>query len=289
MSQEQGYKENSREPKLKLPAGSCDTHCHIFGPADRFPYAPGSSFIPPKDASKEVLYALHRKLGIERCVIVQSACHGFDNSATADGIAAGGGNYLGIALTPVDMPVSELRKLYDQGFRGVRFNFMRHLTASASIENVVSMTSRLADAGMHLQVHMEADLIESVTAELRKSAVPVVIDHIGRVDASLGLDQAPFAALRRYLGEGGERYVKVSGCDRSTRTGPPYDDAVPFAAALVREFPSQVLWGTDFPHPNHRGPIPDDGDLVDLISRMAPEPELMQALMVDNPARLYGF
>ncbi len=289
MSQEQGYKENARDPKLKLPAGACDTHCHVFGPTDRFPYAEKRSFTPPKEASKEVLYALHRKLGIERCVIVQSACHGYDNSATADGIATGGGNYLGVALTPVDVPLTELKALYDQGFRGVRFNFMRHIAAGAPIEEVVAMTPRLADAGMHLQVHMEADLIDSVSTELRKSVVPVVVDHIGRVDASLGLDQAPFVALRRYLDEADDRYVKVSGCDRSTRTGPPYDDAVEFAAALVHEFPAQVLWGTDFPHPNHRGPIPDDGDLVDLIGRMAPEPALMQALMTDNPARLYGF
>lgn len=289
MTKEQGYHPNPRDPELTLPAGATDTHCHVFGPSDRFPYSESAAFIPTMDAPKEKLYALHRQMGIERCVIVQSACHGHDNSAMIDAIEHGGGNYLGVALVPVDMPLGDLKALAGQGIRGVRFNFMKHITGGAPIETVVAMTRRLAEAGMHLQVHMESSLIEPITAELRKSEVPVVIDHLGRVDAALGTEQPDFLALRRFLSESEDRWVKVSGCDRATRSGPPYDDALPLAACLVEEFPGQVLWGTDWPHPNHRGPVPDDGDLIDLIGRMAPTEAARIALMTDNPARLYGF
>ena len=133
---------------------------------------------------------------------------------------------------------------------------------------------------------MESTLIESMTPILKRSAVPVVIDHIGRVDAGLGLEQAPFQSLRRLIENDGF-WVKVSGCDRITRTGPPYADALPFARQLVAEFPDRVLWGTDWPHPHHAGPIPDDGLLVDIIAEMAPSEELRRKLMVDNPRRLY--
>jgi len=276
---------NPSKPKLRLPAGAWDTHCHIFGPKERFPFAPTSK-IDPADAAKEQLFALHEMLGIERCVIVQSAVHGADNRVVEDALLAKDGAYLGIALLPITVADAELRRLDRLGFRGVRFNFMKHLQQAASIEEVIGVGSRLADIGWHLQIHMESTLIESMTPILKRSVVPVVIDHIGRVDAGLGLEQAPFQNLRRLIENDGF-WVKVSGCDRITRTGPPYADALPFARQLVAEFPDRVLWGTDWPHPHHAGPIPDDGLLVDIIAEMAPSEELRRKLMVDNPRRLY--
>jgi 2-pyrone-4,6-dicarboxylate lactonase len=133
---------------------------------------------------------------------------------------------------------------------------------------------------------MESDFLAEMGTALQRSAVPVVIDHIGRVDAGLGLQQPAFQQLLRLM-ESERFWVKVSGCDRITRTGPPYSDAVPFAAKLAADFPDRVVWGTDWPHPHHKGPVPDDGALVDLIGLIAPAEELRRKLMVDNPRRLY--
>jgi 2-pyrone-4,6-dicarboxylate lactonase len=278
---------NPSKPKLKLPPGSCDTHCHILGPTDRFPFAPTAT-INPADAPKEALFALHKMLGIERCVIVNTALHSFDNRVVEDAMAVTGGRYLGVALLPPTVEVAELRRLDKLGFRGVRYNFMRHLHQSATIDEVMAFTARLADAGWHLQIHMEATLLPELADKLRRSPAPVVIDHIGRVDASLGLEQGPFQCLLKLM-EDEKFWVKVSGCDRISKAGPPYADAVPFARKLVTDFTDRVVWGTDWPHPHHPPPVPDDGQLVDLIAEIAPTAAQRQAMMVDNPTRLYRF
>jgi 2-pyrone-4,6-dicarboxylate lactonase len=275
------------KPKLKLPPGACDTHVHVFGPRARFPFAEGRSFTP-SDAPKETLFALHERLGIERCVIVHTAAHGYDLRVTADAMAAKPGRYLGVALVPITISDADLRRHNAAGFRGARFHYMAHLAHSEPIEDVVKFAERLADVGWHLQIHMAADLIGEMTPALKRSPVPVVIDHMGRIDASRGLEQAPFQNLLRLLNDR-NIWVKVSGADRATRQGPPYADVVPFAAKLVAECGDRCIWGTDFPHPNHQGPVPDDGALVDLIEQMAPSPAARRALLVDNPQRLYGF
>ena len=273
------------KPKLRLPPGSWDTHCHVFGPRPRFPFA-SPAFDGRADAPNEKLFALHTHLGIERCVIVQSTTHGLDNSVVDDALAAKAGRYLGIALVPGDVPDAELKRLDRLGFRGCRFNFMHHIQKGAGIEQVLALAPRLAAIGWHLQVHMEGELIGELTPKLARSAVPVVIDHVGRIDAGPGLAQPAFQALLRAMANP-KFWVKVSGCDRNTRTGPPYADAVAFAHKLVTEFPDRCVWGTDWPHPNHQGPTPDDGELVDIIAGMAPTAELLAKLMVDNPVRLY--
>jgi 2-pyrone-4,6-dicarboxylate lactonase len=274
-------------PRLTLPRGACDTHFHIFGPRARFQYAPGRSTMPA-DAPKEVLFALHEFLGIERGVIVQTAAHGTDNAATADAIAAKRGSYRGIALVPVDITDAELKRLDAAGFRGARFHYMPHLGHSTPIAEVMAFGKRLAAIGWHLQIHMAAELIGELSAAIKTSPVPVVIDHMGRIDAVLGLAQPAFQHLLQLMDDP-KVWVKVSGCDRASRQGPPYADAAPFARKLVAEFGDRVLWGTDWPHPNHQGPIPDDGGLVDLIAEIALTQAARQALLVDNPQRLYRF
>ena len=270
-----------------LPAGACNAHCHVFGPPDRFPYAAGA-FQPAADAPKEALFALNDRLGLQRCVVVQSACHGFDNRATEDAVAARPHSYRGIALLPTDVPDAELRRLDAAGFRGVRFNYMAHLGGGTPIDQVLALAARLAPLGWHLQIHGDPALLTDLGPALRRSPVPVVIDHIGRVDAAAGLQQPAFVALQRLMDD--ERFwVKVSGCDRITRQGPPYDDALPFAQALVQAHGDRVLWGNDWPHPNHAGPLPVEEDLVALIERIAPTAEASQRLLVDNPQRLYRF
>jgi 2-pyrone-4,6-dicarboxylate lactonase len=274
------------KPKLRLPNGACDSHVHVFGPSSVFPYAANAPFVPA-DAPKEKLFAMHAVLGIEHCVIVQSTCHGFDNSAVADAIRAKNGAYCGIALAPASVDDRELQRLDGLGFRGVRFNFMKHLGAGTKIGDLIAVSGRLAPLGWHLQVHFESSLIGELAPWLRKSAVPVVIDHMGRVDASRGVDQPDFRTLLDLMKDDRFR-VKVSGSERCTKQPPPYKDAIPFARKLVAEFGDRTLWGTDWPHPNLNH-IPDDGLLADLLSEIAPSEAQRQALLVDNPQRFYRF
>lgn len=288
MNAQTSFHLSPSDPSWVLPKGSCDTHCHIFGPEKDFEYAADRTYTPQCEAPKQKLFDLHEKLGIERCVIVQAGCHGFDNSVVADAMAKKNGTYLGVALLPADVDLKELKRHDALGFRAVRFNFMQHLGTGATLDEVIAMTPRLAEIGWHLQVHMESSLIEDMSSLLMKSAVPVVIDHMGRVDASLGLEQPDFASLQRLLDD--DRFwVKVSGVERASREDSPYSDAIPFAHKLVAQFGDRVLWGTDWPHPNLAGAVPDDGLLADLICKMAPDEKQRQALLVDNPARLYGF
>jgi len=279
------YHNNPTEPKLKLPAGSCDAHFHVFGPKARFPYAENASFIPA-DAPKDVLIDRHMFLGIDRGVVVQSAAHGLDNSAAADLLAEKKGSYVGVALVPVNCDMSALKKLHEQGFRGVRFNYMKHLGGGPPVADLMRFSSKLASLGWHLQLHLESTLIQQMTPELKLSPVPVVIDHMGRIDASLGLDQPYFGHLLKLL-EDKRFWVKVSGLERASRVGAPYNDAVPFARRLVSEFGERCVWGSDWPHPNLNA-IPDDGLLVDLIGEFTDEKQ-RQALLVDNPLKLYKF
>ena len=280
------YHNNPTEPKLKLPAGACDAHFHVFGPRDKFAYAKDAPYVPEVDAPKDVLIDRHMFLGIERGVVVQSAAHGLDNSAAADLLAEKKGSYVGVALVPVNADMSLLKKLHEQGFRGARFNYLQHLGGGPAMPELMKLASKLAVLNWHLQLHVESSMIVKMTPELKLSPVPVVIDHMGRVDASRGLDQPGFRHLLKLM-EDKRFWVKVSGLERASRQGSPYADAVPFARKLVAEFGDRAIWGSDWPHPNLDS-IPDDGVLVDLIAEFANEAQ-RQALLVDNPMKLYKF
>lgn len=286
----QTYADEISAINLQLPPGSCDTHVHVFGPANHFPYALGRNFTPV-DAPKEKLFALHRQIGIDRCVIVQSMVHGLDNNVVADAIQAGEGRYLGIALVAPEISLSALRELAARGFRGVRFNFTAHLGSGIEPAAISDFSTKLAAAGLHLQVHFASARIHDLSPHLLKSEVPVVIDHMGRVDARLGPDHEDFRQLCTLM-DSGRCYVKVSGIDRIDASVPldstPYVHGIALARYLVSRFPARCLWGTDWPHPNHTH-VPDDGVLVNSIAAIAPNPEDLFALMVDNPANLYHF
>lgn len=283
------YLDNPGAPTLQLPPLSCDCHVHVFGPVSRYPYA-ANRRATPVEAPKEALFALHRHLGIDRCVIVQSITHGLDNRVVEDAIACGEGRYLGIALVRPDVSDAELQRLARVGFRGVRFNFMRHIGGSANVDQVVALTPRLAEVGMHLQVHFESELVHVLGEALRRSRVPVVIDHMGRVDAAKGPDHEDFQALLRLLDDG-LFHVKISGIDRVDAHCAPdqrYRQGVVLARALLARFPERCVWGSDWPHPNHTH-IPDDGALVDALQEIAGSRQHLQQLMVHNPERLYRF
>ncbi|SFM98803.1 amidohydrolase [Variovorax sp. OV329] len=286
-TREPTWHPNPGIPALALPPLACDAHVHVFGPLARFPFDAASA-IRPGDAPREALFALHRRLGIGRCVIVQSLVHGFDNRVVEDAIAAGGGRYLGVALVPSDVPDAELARLAAAGLRGVRFNFMSAEAVARDAGPVLALTRRLAALDMHLQLQIEGPLIHSLARLIGESAVQVVIDHMGRVDAALGPGHADFRALRSQLRAGRDRtWVKLSGIDRISKRA-DYSDGIELAGLLAAEFPDQCVWGTDWPHPNHWH-VPDDGALVDALARIAPSATLREQILVRNPADLYRF
>jgi 2-pyrone-4,6-dicarboxylate lactonase len=275
-----------RKPEFAMPAGACDAHCHVFGPAARFPYAEGRRYTPP-DAPSEKLAALHRHLGIARAVLVQASAHGTDNRAMLDAIARDPANRRGVAMVDPAVADAELERLHAGGARAVRYNFVRHLGGAPDYATIERMAARIAPLGWHLVLHLDAEDLVEHDAFLRRLAIPFVVDHMGRVEAGHGLEQPPFRRLLDLL-RLPHAWVKVSGAERVSTTLGDFRDALPFAARLVEAAPDRVLWGTDWPHPNVRV-MPDDGALVDLVPAIAADPGPRRKLLVDNPARLYGF
>jgi predicted TIM-barrel fold metal-dependent hydrolase len=272
------------KPKYAPPPGACDAHCHIFGPARKFPYAPERRYTPP-DSPKEKLRALHQHLGISRAVLVQASCHGADNRAMLDAIAWSAGAWRGVAMVGDDVSERELEALHAGGVRGVRFNFVRHLGGAPDPRVFERTLAMIAPLGWHLVLHFDAEDIESHSDLFRALKVPFIIDHMGRVQAGHGLDQQPFRMLLQLM-KNPLAWVKVSGPERISTAGKPFEDALPFVAALVEAAPERVLWGTDFPHPNVKT-MPNDGELVDLFARAVPDESLRRRVLVENPARLY--
>lgn len=278
--------EKRRKPAFRLPAGATDAHCHVFGPGARFPYAPGRRYTP-EDAPKESLAALHAFLGIARAAIVQASCHGADNAAMLDAIAWRPDAYRGVAIVDDSFGETALRKLHEGGVRGVRFNFVKHLGGAPDMAVFHRVVDRLAvlDMGWHVVLHMDGPDVVALSKIFASLPITFVVDHMGRVEAEKGVDQPSVRALLE-LARIERCWIKVSGAERIAP--PPFDAAVPIAAAIVAALPDRVLWGTDFPHPNPIHPC-DESDLVDLVPRFAPTAELQYKLLVANPAKLYGF
>jgi predicted TIM-barrel fold metal-dependent hydrolase len=275
---------NPLKPKYQAPPGACDAHCHIYGPASKFPYVPGTPYLPP-DASFEQMRALHVHLGLARAVIVQAAPHGSDNRATLDAIARSGGAYRGIAVVKGDITDRELEDLDKGGIRGIRFNFVAHLGGAPDIGAFERMVARIRPLGWHVVLHFDAQDLPGYADLIRRMPVPFVIDHMGRVQADGGLAQQPFRTLLELM-KNPLAWVKVSGAERVSTTGKPFHDAIPFARALMEAAPDRVLWGTDWPHPNVKW-MPNDGELVDLFAMFSNDETLRRKVLVDNPARLY--
>jgi predicted TIM-barrel fold metal-dependent hydrolase len=278
---------NTRKPRFTPPPLACDAHCHIFGPGSKFPYAKEAAYEPP-DSPFEALQKLHSILGIQRAVIVHASCHGSDMRATLDGIARSKGAYRGTAIIDEKYTEKDFQRMHDGGIRAVRFNFVKHLGGRPDMAFFNRTVERVKAMGWHLILHLDAtDLVEFQDL-FKRIPVPMVIDHMGRVKAAGGLGQEPFRILLSSL-KNENIWVKVCGAERVSSMGPPFTDAVPFAQALIAAAPDRILWGTDWPHPNVGAHMPNDGDLVDLFAQMAPDPALQRRILVENPARLYGF
>ena len=273
-----------RKPAFKLPPGATDAHCHVFGPGNVFPYAEGRRY-RPEDAPRETLKALHDHLGVERAVIVQASCHGSDNRAMLDALAWRPDHYRGVAILDQNTPGGDIPVMARAGVRGARFNFVKHLGGSPDMAVFTNILRRIKPLGWHVVLHVDAPDIVELSDMIRGLTIPFIIDHMGRVPAKDGVDQKPLLALLD-LAKLDRCWIKVCGSERIDM--PPYDKAVPIAKKIVDTIPDRVLWGTDFPHPNSTHDA-DEADLVDLVPKIAPDPALQKKLLVDNPAKLYGF
>ncbi len=280
-----GPDPDTRRPRLVAPPGACDAHCHVFGPAARFPYAADRAYTPP-DAPYEALVGLHRVLGLERAVIVHASCHGSDMAVTLDAIARAGGAMRGVAVVEPGVTDAALARLHAGGIRGVRFNFVRHLGGMPDLAFFERVLAQVEALGWHVVLHLDAEDVVELAPRIGRIRIPFVIDHMGRVKARLGLEQRPFAQLLELL-RNPLAWVKICGAERVSSAGAPFRDALPFAQALVAAAPDRVLWGTDWPHPNIAGDMPNDGDLLDLLGEAVPDAALRARILVDNPARLY--
>ena len=277
---------NPTKPKFRPPPGAVDAHCHVFGPADKFPYAPERKYTPC-DAPKDKLFALRDFLGFSRNVIVQASCHGRNNTAMVDALKTAGDLARGVAVVGGEVTDAELGAMNEAGVRGVRFNFLRRLVDSAPRDVFKRIADRIAPLGWHVVVYFEAPDMDDLAPFLKSLPTTVVIDHMGRPDVSKPVTGPDFQRFVRLLEDNPNFWTKVSGEERVTLKGPPYDDVIPFSSYLVERFPDRVLWGTDWPHPNMKSHMPDDGVLVDSLSKIAPTAPLQKSLLVDNPMRLY--
>ncbi len=276
-----------RKPAIVLPDGACDSHCHIYGPFDRFPLPDDRSFTP-NEAPETALRRLHDHIGIDRAVIVQSQGHAFDHRPLLDALASGAGRYRGVALIRPETPAADIARMAVAGVCGVRFSFLAHLGGRPAPETMRAVLDKVRPHGWHVAIHVAGQGLVEHEAFIRSLDLPVVIDHMGRPGAAELADGPVTAALLRLL-DGGRVWVKLSGADRVSQAGAPYRDVVPFARRLAEHAPERVLWGSDWPHVNLHGPMPDDGDLVDLIASIAPADITRRLMLVDNPTRFFGF
>jgi 2-pyrone-4,6-dicarboxylate lactonase len=275
------------KPEFHVPPGSVDAHCHVFGPGDVFPFAPTRKYTPC-DAPKEKLWELRDHLGFTRNVIVQASCHGSDNTALIDALEHSGGSARGVAVVAPDIPLNDLEAMHAAGVRGVRFNFVKRLVDALPLGALEQVAEKIEPLGWHIVIYFEAADLPELYGFFTSLPTAVVVDHMGRPDVSGKPDDEAFMLFVKLLEENDNFWTKVSCPERLSRVGPPgYDDVVPFARCLVERFPDRVLWGTDWPHPNMKSHMPDDGKLVDFIPRIATTGSLQEKLLVDNPRSLY--
>lgn len=284
-----GPRPEASAPKVVTPPPlACDAHCHLFGPAEQYPFSPNRTYTPP-DSGIDDFLALQGRLGLERAVFVQASCHGVDNSAMVDAIERGSGRFAGVAMIDESHTEADLDRLHDHQVRGIRFNFVAHLGGAPDLDRFWPLVHRVAARDWHIVLHLDAKDFAKYEDVLDAMPVPYIIDHMARVPATDGVDQEPFQRLLERL-DGDERcWVKISCAERLTAGKiSPFDDVIPFAKALVDCRADRLLWGTDWPHPN-LSEMPDEGELLDLLARFVPDERTRNQILVDNPQVLYDF
>jgi len=286
---------NTHKPRFTPPPNSCDTHFHVFGPPEQFPFVSTHEYTPPA-APLEHYLKMIKVIGVERAVVVQPSVHGLDNSATLDAIKNSGGRFRGVARIDDQTPKSELQRLHDGGVRGVRFNLLDRPRGNVRLNVLDRCVEHIVEFGWSVDLHIDTKKLLEEEKRIRAMPIPVVIDHIARIKPPEGLDQPAFQLLLDLMNEK-HVWVKVSGADKICNTkvhsyfGLPFVEVIPFARAVIAVAPDRVIWGTDWPHSNNFAPghTPNDGDLVDLLAAFAPDQAVRTKILVDNPAALYGF
>lgn len=275
---------NPRKPSIAVPPGACDCHAHIFGDPARYPYKTVRRYTPSA-ASVDDYRRMLAVLGIERAVIVQTGIfHG--NDVTYDVLKESGGKWRGIALLDGSVTTQEIARLDEAGFRGVRLNPRNVKTDD--LKDMEIIAQKIAPFGWHLQFHLDARDLVTLAGRLRKLPVEIVVDHLGHMPADAGVDHPGFQELLAMLREG-RCWVKLSSPNRFGDPRPPYPSVLPYARALVDAAPERCVWASDWPHSRFAGFMPNDGDLLDLLATWVPDAALRKTILVDNPARLYGF
>ena len=280
------FHPDPKKPNFQLPKGAVDAHCHVFGPSPEFPFAPERKYTPC-NAGKDRLFELRDYLGFERNVIVQATCHGTDNSAMVDACRAAGELARGVASVRADITASELGEMHEAGVRAVRFNFVKRLVNATPREVFLEIAGKIQEFGWSTVVYFEASDLVDLQPFLQQLPGIIVVDHMGRPDVTKGVDHPDFQRFMDLMSGNENMWCKVTCPERLTVAGPPYEDVVPYYKAIVQEFENRVLWGTDWPHPNMKSHMPDDGALVDYIPQIAETSAQQQKLLVNNPMRLY--
>jgi predicted TIM-barrel fold metal-dependent hydrolase len=286
---------NTRKPKFPSPPNACDTHFHVFGPPEQFPFVSTHEYTPPAAPLEHYQKMIH-VIGIERAVVVQPSVHGLDNTATLDAIEQSQGKFRGVGRIDDKTSKDELQKLHDGGIRGVRFNLLDRPRGNIKLDVLDRCVENVAALGWSIDLHIDTKNLLDQEKRIRSMPVPVVIDHIARMKPADGLNQPAFQLLLDLM-KLKHVWVKVSGADKICNTpvhayyGLPFVDVIPYAQAVIAAAPQRVIWGTDWPHSNNFAPgyTPNDGDLVDLLAAFAPDAQIRKQILVDNPAVLYGF
>lgn len=286
---------NPRKPRFTPPSHSCDTHFHVFGPPNVFPFAATRQYEPPAAPVAHYLNMI-AVIGVERGVVVQPSAHGFDNTATLDAIQVAGGRFRGVARVNDTMTREDLARLHDGGIRGVRFNVLNRPEGNIKLGVFDRVVERIAELGWSVDLHIDPENLLAQESRIRALPIPFVIDHLARIVPEEGLQQPAFQLLLDLVRDE-KCWVKLTGADKISSLGRRggetlnYTDVVPFARAVVEAAPHRTLWGTDWPHSNlfEPGQTANDGELLDLLGEFAPDEEMRQRILVENPARLYGF
>ena len=276
---------HSRQPRTPPPPGACDCHYHIFGPYDRFPLGPGRAYTPP-EASIAAFRTLQATLGMQRSVVVQPSVYGTDNRCTLDAVAQlGSGRTRAVVVVDETVTAGELARMHDQGARGIRINAVSG--NGTPVGQMTRLAERIAPLGWHMQLYLPIASVADLADTIADLPVPVVIDHMANLDPLGGTQSSDFRELLRLL-QRETVWAKLCGY-RCSRTDLPYADMTPFARAIAEAAPDRCVWGTDWPHPTFSGAMPDDGALLDAFMAWVPDAAAQRRIMVDNPARLYGF
>jgi predicted TIM-barrel fold metal-dependent hydrolase len=303
--QTRNARANASQPatpvNFDLPAGSCDCHTHIHADPEKFPFFAGRVYTPEL-ASPEEMTALHKALHIERVVIVTPSVYGTDNSATLFGMKARGTTARGVAVIDEKTPESDLDAMNQGGIRGIRLNLATGGVNDPSVGRPRFQTAveRVKNRNWHVQLFTSLPMISAIKDLVAAAPVPVVFDHFGGAQAELGPEQPGFSDLVELV-KSGKAYVKISAAYRASKLAPDYADAAPLARTLIAANSDRIIWGTDWPHPNSVTPpgkkptdvTPllqiDDGRLLNQLPVWAPDAAIRKKILVDNPARLYGF